>query len=131
MLSFKSTFSLFSFIFIKSLFSPSSISAIRVVSSGYLRLWIFLLINLIPGCTSSSPAFHMMYSAYKLNKQGDNISLDILLSHFGTGPYSMSSSNCCFLICIQISEEAGQVVSYSHLFQNFPQLVVIYTKDLA
>ena len=33
---------------------------------------------------------------------------------------SMSSSNCCFLICIQISQEAGQVVWYSHLFKNFP-----------
>ena len=40
---------------------------------------------------------------------------------------SMSSSNCCFLTCIQISQEAGQVVWYSHLFQNFPQLVVIHT----
>ena len=39
----------------------------------------------------------------------------------------MSSSNCCFLTCIQISEEAGQVVWYSHLFQNFPQFVVIHT----
>ena len=39
----------------------------------------------------------------------------------------MSSSNCCFLICIQISQEAGQVVWYSHLFQNFPQFVVIHT----
>ena len=38
---------------------------------------------------------------------------------------SMSSSNCCFLTCIQISQEAGQVVWYSHLFQNFPQFVVI------
>ena len=41
--------------------------------------------------------------------------------------YSMSSSNCCFLTCIQISEEAGQVVWYSHHFQNFPQFVVIHT----
>ena len=40
---------------------------------------------------------------------------------------SMSSSNCCFLTCIQISQEADQVVWYSHLFQNFPQLIVIYT----
>ena len=40
---------------------------------------------------------------------------------------SMSSSNCCFLTCIQISEEAGQVVWYSHLFQNFPQFIVIHT----
>src|SRR5574340_1070779 len=39
----------------------------------------------------------------------------------------MSSSNCCFLTCIQISQEAGQVVWYSHLFQNFPQLIVIHT----
>ena len=39
----------------------------------------------------------------------------------------MSSSNCSFLTCIQISQEAGQVVRYSHLFQNFPQLVVIHT----
>ena len=40
---------------------------------------------------------------------------------------SMSSSNCCFLTCIQMSQEAGQVVWYSHLFQNFPQFVVIHT----
>ena len=39
----------------------------------------------------------------------------------------MCSSNCCFLTCIQISQEAGQVVWYSHLFQNFPQFVVIHT----
>ena len=39
----------------------------------------------------------------------------------------MSSSNCCFLTCIQISQEAGQVVWYSHLFQNFPQFIVIHT----
>ena len=40
---------------------------------------------------------------------------------------SMSSSNCCFLTCIQISQEAGQVVWYFHLFQNFPQFLVIHT----
>ena len=39
---------------------------------------------------------------------------------------SMSSSNCCFLIGIQISQEAGQVVWYSHLFQNFAQFLVIH-----
>ena len=42
---------------------------------------------------------------------------------------SMSSSNCCFLTCIQISEEGGQVVWYSHLFQNFPQFIVIHTVE--
>ena len=39
----------------------------------------------------------------------------------------MFSSNCCFLTCIQISQEASQVVWYSHLFQNFPQFIVIHT----
>ena len=68
-----STFSLFSLTFIKRHFSSSSLSAIRVVSSPYLRLLIFLLAILIPACVSSSPAFLMMYCAYKLNKQGDNI----------------------------------------------------------
>ena len=38
----------------------------------------------------------------------------------------MSSSNCCFLTCIQISQEAGQVIWYSHLFQNFSQFIVIH-----
>ena len=46
---------------------------IRVVSSAYLRFLIFFLANLITACASSSPAFLMMYSAYKLNKQADTI----------------------------------------------------------
>ena len=73
MLSLKPTFSLSSFTFIKKLFSSSLPFAIRVVSSENLRLLIFLLAILIPAYASSSLAFHMMYSAYKLNKQGDNI----------------------------------------------------------
>ena len=72
-LSFKPTFSLTPFTFIKKLLSSSLLSATRVVSSAYLRLLIFLLEILIPACASSTPAFHMMYSAYKLNKRGDNI----------------------------------------------------------
>ena len=39
----------------------------------------------------------------------------------------MSGSNCCFLTCIQVSQEAGKVVWYSHIFKNFPQFVVIHT----
>ena len=62
-----------SFSFIKRLLSFSSLSALRVVSSAYLRLLIFLPAILIPACASSSPAFLMMYSAFKLNEQGDNI----------------------------------------------------------
>ena len=68
MLSFNPAFSLSSFSFIKRLFSFSSLSAIRAVLSPYLRLMLFL-----PACTSSSLACHMMPSAEKLNKQGDNM----------------------------------------------------------
>ena len=39
---------------------------------------------------------------------------------------SMSGSNCCFLTCIHVSKEAGNVVWYSHLFKNFPQFFVIH-----
>ena len=73
MVRFKPAFSLSTFTFIKGFLSSSSLSAIRVVSSAYLRLLIFLLTILIPACASSSPAFHMMYSACKLNTQDDNI----------------------------------------------------------
>ena len=75
MLRFKSAFSLSSFTFIKRLFSSSWLSAIRVVSSAYLRLLIFLHAILITAYVSFSLEFCMMYSAYKLNKQGDNIQL--------------------------------------------------------
>ena len=65
MVSFKPAFPLSSFSFIKRLFSSSSLSAVTVVSSAYVRLMILLPAILIPACASSSLAFHMMYSAYK------------------------------------------------------------------
>ena len=126
-LSFKPTFSLSSFTFIKRLFSSSSLSAIRVVSSAYLRLLIFLPAILIPACASSSQTFLMMYSACKLNRQGRQYTFSMYsFSYLEPVCCSMSSSNCCFLTCIQIPQEVGQVVWYSHLFQNFPQFVVIH-----
>ena len=64
MLSFKPTFSLSFFTFIKRLFSSSSISAIRLMSSAYLRLSIFLPAILIPACVSSSLAFGMIYPTH-------------------------------------------------------------------
>ena len=97
MSGFKPAFSLYSFTFIKRLFSSSSLSAIEwqrmplgdetrchdlrflnvlftfCQRMAYLRLLIFLLAILIPASDSSSLAFYMMYSACKLNKQGDNI----------------------------------------------------------
>ena len=48
------------------------------------------------------------------------------LSNFEPLHFSLFSYNFCFLTCIQVSQEAGQVVWYSHLFQNFPLFVVIY-----
>jgi len=72
MLSFKPTFSLFSFTFIKRLFSSSLLSFKGGVICISEIIDIFPAI-LIPACASSSLAFHMMYSAYKLNKEGDNI----------------------------------------------------------
>ena len=53
--------------------------------------------------------------------------LDVLLSQFGASPLFHVQSNCCFLTCIQVSQEAGKVVWYSHLFKNFPQFLMIHT----
>ena len=80
MLSFKTGFSISSFTFI---FSSSSLSAISVVSSAYLSLLIFLLAMFLLTYDSSSSAFRMMFSVYKLNKQGDNIQ-SWFLSQFWT-----------------------------------------------
>ena len=128
MLSFKPAFSLSSFTLIKKFVSSSLLSAISVVSSAYLRLLIFLPAILIPACALSSLAFHLMHSTYKLHKQGDNI--QPRYTPFPIWNQSVGlcqSSNCCFLTCIQIYQEAGQVICYSHLLKNYPQFVVIHT----
>ena len=70
--SLKSALSLFSFTLIKRLFSSSSLSTIKVVSTTHLRLLMFLPPILIPAYNSSCLAFLMMCSAYRSNKQGDN-----------------------------------------------------------
>ena len=125
MFSFKPTSSLSSFTFIKRLFSSSSLSAIRWC---HLHIWGYWYFSR-PTYASSSPAFLMLYSAYKLKSRVTIYSLDIMhsFSYLELVCCSMSSSNCCFLTCIQVSQEAGQVVWYSHLFKNFPQFVVIHT----
>ena len=91
------------------------------MSSAYLRLLIFLSITLIPACASSSPSFLIMYSA-----GWQYTALMYFFSYLEPVCCSMSSSNCCILTCIHISQEAGQVVWYSHLSINFPQFVVIH-----
>ena len=78
---------------------------------------VFLLAILIPAGDSSTLAFHMIYSAYTLNKQDDNIQL------------------CCTLFTIlnqsvvpcPVLTVGSKVVWYSHLFKNIPQFVVIHT----
>ena len=77
MLSFKSTFSLSSFTFIRKLFRSSSLSAIRVVSSAYLKLLIFLQAILMPACASFSPAFVYItkYKSHKVIQNKSNLML--------------------------------------------------------
>jgi len=126
MSSFKPTFPLSFYTFIRRLFRSSLLSAIRVLSSEYPRLLIFLRAILIPACASSSPAFLMMYFSYKLNKHGDNIQPWRTPFPIWNQPNQLLHVPfCCFLTYIQVSQEAGQVVWYSHLFKNFPWFVVI------
>ena len=127
MLSFKPTFSFFSFTFIKRLFSSSSLSAIRTVSSTYLRLLMFLPAILIPACASSSPAFCLMYSAYKLNKQGDNIQpwrtpFPIWNQSIVSCPVLTIASWPAYRFLRMQVRWAGIPIS-----KNFPQFVVIHT----
>ena len=96
-LSFKPAFPLSFFTLIKRLFSSSKLSAIRVISSAYLRLLIFLPAILIPACDSYTLAFHMMYSENKLNKQGDNIQTCCTSLPILSGPVVQSNSKCCIL----------------------------------
>ena len=98
MLSFKPGFSRSSFTFFQRNYS-SPLSAIRMVSSTHLRLLIFFPAILIPACTSSSLAYHMTYSAYKVNKQGYNIEPWYTLSQFCTSSF-FHVQFCYFLTCI-------------------------------
>ena len=67
-----------------------------------------------------------MYSAYKLNKQGDNIQpYYTLFPNFEPVSCSMSSSNCYFFAYIQASQETSKMVWYSHLIKNFPVCVCV------
>ena len=128
MLSFKPTFSLSSFTFIKRLLSSSSLSAIRMASSAYLRLFIFLLALLIPTCASFSPALLIIYSAYNLNKQGDNIQpwdTPFLI-------WNQSAVPCPVLTvaswpAYRFLRRKVRCCDTPVLFQNFPQFVVIHT----
>ena len=121
----KPAFSLYSFTLTKGFFSSSSLSAVRVVSSsGYLKSLVFHLPILIPTCNSSSLAFLMICSAYKLNQHSDNIQpCPTPFSIPKPISCSIQGTNCCFLTQIQISKETGKMVWYSHLFRAFHSLL--------
>ena len=124
---FKPDVSLSYFTFTKRLFSFSSISAVMVVSSAYLRLLIFLLAILIPACASSNWPFHMTYSAYKLNKQGDDI--QPLYTSFPI--WSQSALPCSVLTVASWPAHRflRRQVRWSGIpiSVSFPQFVVIHT----
>ena len=104
-----------------------SLSAIKVMSSAYLRLLIFLQAIFNPLCDSSSSAFRIMYSKYKLNKQGENIQL-------WCTPFPIWNQSIVSCLVLTVASWPayrflrGQVRwSDTHLFKNFPQFVVIHT----
>ena len=124
MLSFKPFFSLFSFTLIKRLFSCSSLSAIRVISPAFLTLLIFLdssLWFIQPGISDDVLCKEVKQVGWQY--------ADLMYSLPNLEPVhcSMSSTNCCFLTYIQVSQETSKVVWYSHLLKSFPQFVVIHT----
>ena len=127
MLSFKPAFLLSSFTFIKRLFSSSSLSAVRLVSSAHLRWLIFLPAIMIPACALPSLAFHMMYSAYKLNKQGDDIQpwcspFPVLNQSVVPCPVLTIASWPTYRFLRRQVMWSGIPIS-----KNFPQFVVIHT----
>ena len=115
MLNFKPAFSLSSLTLIKRLFSSSSLSVIRVVSSAYLKWLIFPMAILILACVSSNLAFYKMYSACMWNKQGDNIQhCHILFTIF-----KQSIVPCLVLTAASWLSYRFLRCRYSHLFKNF------------
>ena len=127
MLSFKPGFSLSYFTLIQRLFISSSLSAIRVVSSAYMKLLIFLLAIVIPAGDLFSPAFCMMYSACKLSKLGENIQP----CHT---PFSILNQWVVLHLVLTISswptyQFLRRQVRWSGILisKNFPQFVVIHT----
>ena len=91
------------------------------MSSAYLRLLIFPWQSWFQ--LVFHPAQHFTWCTLHISQVSSVTvyNLDILLSQLEPVCCSMSSSNCCFLTCIQISQEAGKMFWYSHLFKNFPQ----------
>ena len=125
--SFKLTLSLSSSTLIKRLFSSFSLFAIRVLSSAYLRLLMFLPKIFIPACSSSSLAFLMMCSVYRLNEQDD--SRQPCHTPFSILNQSVVSQRLLTVACwpaYRFLRRQVRWVWYSHLFKSFPQFVMIH-----
>ena len=124
--SFKPAVSLSSFT-LKRLFSSSLLSAVRVVSSAFLRLLKFLEPVLIPAYNTSRLAFLLMCSGYRLNKQGDG-------RQPCRTPFSIQNLSVVLYRVltvasqpIHVSQETGKMVWYSHHLKSFPQFVMMHT----
>ena len=129
MLSFQLAFSLSSFTLIKRLFSFSSVSVIRVESSSYQRLLIFLPAILIPAFQLGVYLDHQFIWFTLHINWISRVTIDCfkaLLSQFWTSLCCISSSNYYFLTCIQVTQETGKVAWYYHNFKNFPQFVAMH-----
>ena len=125
--SLKPVLSLSSFTLIKRLCSSSSsLSAIRVVSSAYLRLLMFLLPVLIPACNSSSPAFLLMCSVHRLNRVTAD-SLVVLLFQSWTNQLFHTGSYLMLLDLHTGFSGDSKTVWYSQLSKSFPRFVMIHT----
>ena len=93
------------------------------VFTWFNNLSLFLPENLIPACNSSSLVYSMMRSVYKLSKQSDNKQpYKVSQSFLNPEPVncSIQGSNSCFWTHIQVSQETGKMVRYSHLLKSFP-----------
>ena len=124
--SFKPALSLSFFTVIKRLFNSSLLSVLRVVSSAYLRLLMFLLPILIPACSTSSLAFLMMCSAHRSNKQGESKQPCLT-------PFSMLNQSVVpYRILTVASWHVYMFLRrqarwwYSHVFKSFPQFIMIH-----
>ena len=111
--SFTPTFSFSSFTFIKRLFNSSSLSAFRVVSSVYLRLLIFILEILVPA--ELYLVWHFVWCTLHISCINRvTIHSFVLLSQFWTRPL-FHVQFCCFLTCIQVSQETSSALVFPYL----------------
>ena len=126
-LSFKPTFSLSSFTIIKRLFSSSSISAIGWCHLRIWGYWYFFWKPWFQFVLHVACIWHDIFCIEDKQAGWHFTALIYSFPNLESACCSMSVSNCCFLTCIQISQETCQVVWYFHLLHNFPQFVLIHT----